>query len=514
MTAAAAKLNFDSTKSSERVDKREISKWQIQAWRLFDAIGELHYSFGMIGSIVSRVRIFPAIVTDPSVAPAKIDLIIEKLDLEGLTAEQLSNAAQVAQQAIDDLLGTASGGQSGFLREAAINLAVPGEFYLVNAGTSADDPSWIVASSEELVKRGDSYAIKTDRSGRSSEKPLPKNAFVARIWRSHPRFSGEPDSTMLGVLDQAEKLVLFDQAMRTILRTRMNAGIVFIPDGLVAASGDEESDVEAAITEVVSRTVEDESAAHTIVPLVISGPAEAGKAIVRISLARELEEALIQMADTALDRVLQGIDMPKDIVTGLSDVKYANGIVIDDSLFTSHIEPLVLMLVDAITAVYLKPVLEKAGIPDELIKKIVVWYDPSEIVTRPDRSTAANEGWDRKLLSGDTWRRARGFSETDAPDSDELILRLALEKAQVPPDMAAQLIESINPDFWTQIRAGAQAQSGMSDDLTALLSGEPTGEPPGPEPAEGPMGTGEEPVTQSEGFAGGELSPNGMTAPV
>ena len=105
------------------------------------------------------------------------------------------------------------------------------------------------------------------------------------------------------------------------------------------------------------------------------------------------------MADAALDRMLQGIDLPKDIVTGLADVKYANGLVITDDVYRAHIEPLVLMLVDSLTSVYLRPKLEAAGVPPQLIERIVFWYDPSAIVTRPDRSQAANEGYADYLLT-------------------------------------------------------------------------------------------------------------------
>lgn len=477
MTAAAVKL-VTTGKQDDRIDKRDVSKWQTQAWRMFDAIGELHYAFGMIGSVVSRVRFFPAIVTDPSMPPTKASEVLETFELEGLSAEAIKNAVDAAEEALRDLMSSASGGQSGFLREAAINLCVPGEFYLVN-----DDKKWIVCSSEELVKQGDRYYIVTDRANANKangKRELPEKAFIARIWRTHPRYSGEPDSTMLGVLDQAEKLVLFDQALRTIIRTRMNAGIVFLPDSLIAASASDEDTVETALVSAVSQTIDDETAANTVVPLVVTGPADAGKAIQHISLARELEESLIQMADTALDRMLQGIDLPKDIVTGLADVKYANGLVITDDVYRAHIEPLVLMLVDSLTSVYLHPYLEAQGVPAKLIDRIVFWYDPSAIVTRPDRSQAANEGFDKKLLSADAWRRARGFSDEDAPTPDELIYRMALE-AQVPPDMAAQLIESINPEFWKERRQAGQAESEMPADLSTLLSGEvPEGptEPP------------------------------------
>ena len=155
-----------------------------------------------------------------------------------------------------------------------------------------DDKKWLVCSSDELQKQGDRYYIVTDRANvnkANGKRELKQGAFIARIWRTHPRYSGEPDSTMLGVLDQAEKLVLFDQALRTIIRTRMNAGLVFIPDSLIAASASEEDTIESAIVNAVSATIDDETAANTVVPLVVTGPAEAGKAIQHISLARELE---------------------------------------------------------------------------------------------------------------------------------------------------------------------------------------------------------------------------------
>lgn len=496
MTAAAQRLKIEGSQD-ERIDKRDVSKWQTQAWQMFDAIGELHYAFGMVGSVVSRVRFFPAIVTDPSMPPTKASEVLKGFNMEGLDAAQVKKAVDEAEAALRELMSSASGGQSGFLREAAINLCVPGEFYLVN-----DDKKWLVCSSDELQKQGDRYYIVTDRANANKangKRELKQGAFIARIWRTHPRYSGEPDSTMLGVLDQAEKLVLFDQALRTIIRTRMNAGLVFIPDSLIAASASEEDTIESAIVNAVSATIDDETAANTVVPLVVTGPAEAGKAIQHISLARELEESLVAMADAALDRMLQGIDLPKDIVTGLADVKYANGLVITDDVYRAHIEPLVLMLVDSLTSVYLRPKLEAAGVPPQLIERIVFWYDPSAIVTRPDRSQAANEGYADYLLSGDAWRRARGFSDEDKPDPDEIIFRMALEKAQIPPDMAAQLLESIHPEFWKERRAAGQAESQMPADLSTLLSGDvPDG------PTEPPVG-GQ--------LQGADISPGGMLPP-
>jgi hypothetical protein len=500
ITASAERLKLNG-KPDERIDKRETAKWQTQAWRMFDAIGELHYSFSMIGSVVSRVRFFPALVADPSRPPSKASDVLDQFGDLGLDPEKIANGVEEAEKALADLMSSASGGQSQFLRAAAINLCVPGEFYLVNDKANG---KWLVCSSDELVKTGDSYTLKTDRNarvGQGAGKQIDPSAFIARIWRSHPRYSGEPDSTMVGVLDQAEKLVLYDQAIRTIIRTRMNAGIVYVPDGLVASAHDEADSVEQAIVDMVSRTVDDETAANTVVPLVLTGPAEAGKAITRISLARDLEEALVTMAESALDRMLQGIDLPKDVVTGLADVKYANSLTITDDVYRAHIEPLVLMIADSLTSVYLRPMLRAAGVEEEIINLLVLWYDPSAIVTRPDRSMAANEGYDRFLLSGAAWRRARGFAESDEPSDEELLHRLAVSKAVIPPDMSATLIESVNPKFWTQKKEENQGSENMDPQLQSLLSGE------SPDVADAT------PATDASMEGGQVLSPGGVMPP-
>ena len=49
-----------------------------------------------------------------------------------------------------------------------------------------------------------------------------------------------------------------------------------------------------------------------------------------------------------------------------------------------------------------------------------MWYDPSEIVQRPDKSDDAVLLYDRMELNGSALRRETGFSEADAPTESEL----------------------------------------------------------------------------------------------
>ncbi len=469
-TASAAKI--DLSKRADSTEKRKPSSWQTAAWGFYDQIGELHFAFNLIGQILSRIRLYAAVVDEPDSPPIRTATFLNNLEEKHeVNAEKTRKILEGADDALHDLVSNSPGMGSGLMRELGINLSVSGEAYLLK-----HNKKWMIASTDELKSSGDNFVLDTDRATRSTSNiPLPKSAFVARVWRSHPRYSNEPDSSMAGVLDACEQLVLLTKAIRMMTRSRMNAGVIFIPEGLASSMDDEDdpSSVEEALIAAAVSPLENESAATSVVPLVITGPAQLGKELKKIDLGRAVDEQMVRLTDTTLSRILNGIDVPKDVVQGLSDVKYSNAIVIDDNLYRAHIEPLALMIVDALTQVYLRPTLRKMfpGMKSELFDRTVIWFDPSAIVTRPDKSTAANEGFDRNILSESAWRTARGFNEHDAPDEEELLTRLAMSRAQIPPDMAAALIERIAPGFFAAERSAAQATSGMPDDISSLLDG-------------------------------------------
>jgi hypothetical protein len=486
--------------SKARDEARRPEAWQTAAWQFYDVIGELHFAFNLIGQVLSRIQLYVAIVDDPDTAPIRSTTFVETLASEHDVWP--ANTAEIVVKADDilyDLISNSPGQGGGLLRELGINLSVTGEAYLVR------EKQWGIASTDELKKAtsGTGYAIQRSRRGGtdSKEENLPSNAFVARIWRPHPRYSAEADSSMIGVLDSCEQLVLMEQAIRMMTRSRMNAGVIFIPDGLSAGVDDDNpQSVEEALIAAAISPLEEESAATSVVPLVVTGPAALGKELKKIDLGRPVDEQMVQLAEATLDRILQGIDVPKSVVQGLADVKFSNAIVIDDNLYRAHIEPLALMIVDALTTVYLRPALKKQ-FPEEVAKdstilnRMLVWFDPSAIVTRPDKSTAANEGYDRNILSEQAWRVARGFNEYDAPTDDELLKKMAMTRTQIPPDIAAALIERLAPDFFAALRGEGQEEAGIPDDISSLLEG-----------GEGMNELGE--MFKSESNPAGGLSPN------
>jgi hypothetical protein len=508
LTASAVQLKVGDRSEAQMFRERRSSVsslWQSEAWEYYDAIGEIKYAFNLVSSIVSRIKLYPALVLNPAEAPVPGKNVQDEAQL------RLVQAAERAIKRLD----SAYGGQAGLLRDAALNIQVTGECYLAQtpARIGHNTPeSWDVRSVDEIVADQKGNYILTPRrdlkaglaAGGTSKKGsimLPKDAFVGRIWKSHPRFTDEADSSMKGVLDLCAELLLLNRTFRGTARSRLNAGALYLPDGLsVAANPDPnypyddadgiydeptpeelEDAFEDQLIDAMTTPIKDEDSASAVVPLIIRGPAELGDKIKQFKFERSFDPALAERSDRVLERIMQGLDVPKDIVTGLANVKYSNALQIDESLYKAHIEPLMLLIADALTVVYLRPYLLANGFTDAEVDNIVVWYDPSQVATRNDRAADADSGFEKMAISYETWRRAHGFAETEAPTPKEVALRLIFEKGAVTPELTAQIIESLAPEIMQKVREANQAQSvaPIPENLEQALN--PSEEAPQPE---------------------------------
>jgi hypothetical protein len=149
---------------------------------------------------------------------------------------------------------------------------------------------------------------------------------------------------------------------------------------------------------------------------------------------------------------------------------------------------MMLLICDALTVVYLRPYLIANGYPEAEVNKIVVWYDPSAVSTRNDRAADADAGYDRMAVSGDTWRRAHGFSDQDAPTPNELALRMMTEKGAMTPELTEAMLNTVAPEMMQAVKAAAQAQSvaPMTPELQQILDGGAPAETPAEPPADAP----------------------------
>jgi hypothetical protein len=499
------------------------STWQTEAWEYYDAIGEIKYAFNLVASVISRIRLYPAVVTNPSESPSPIRNV-EDYD------QRIVAASERAIQRLD----SAYGGQAGLLKDAALNLQVTGECYLTQVperSASGIPESWDIRSIDELnTDTKGNYYITPRRELRNATGgskrgviTLPKGAFIGRIWKSHPRYTDEADSSLRGVLDLCAELLLLNRTFRATARSRLNAGALYLPDGLSMASTPDpnypyddadglyteptteelEDEFEDQLMDAMTTPIKDEDSASAVVPLIIRGPAELGDKIKQFKFERSFDPALSARSDRVLERILQGIDVPKDVVTGLANVKYSNALQIDEALYKAHIEPLMLLIADAITVVYLRPYLLANGFDQTEVDRVVVWYDPSQVATRNDKAQDADLGFDKMAISYETWRRTHGFSEAEAPSPTELALRLIVEKGMITPELTEAMIGAVAPEVMEKIRGAAQASNPapVPDALSEMLQGAPiapTGDAEGAPVEEAPPGLAEPQPVQPE----------------
>jgi len=129
---------------------------------------------------------------------------------------------------------------------------------------------------------------------------------------------------MRGILDLCAELLLLNRTFRATARSRLNAGALYLPDGLsVAANPDPdfpytdadgiydgptpeelEDEFEDQLMDAMTTPIKDEDSASAVVPLIIRGPAELGDKIKQFKFERSFDPALAQRADRVLERIL------------------------------------------------------------------------------------------------------------------------------------------------------------------------------------------------------------------
>lgn len=509
LVAAAQLVDISTAEGKTSYSRRRATSqgWQDEAWLYADVIGEINYAFTVVANALSRVRLYTAHVTDPASPPSPTD---SDTEIGQASAEILSR------------LNSAFGGVPGLLRDAAMNLQIAGECLLVqrpsNPFSSPPQPeSWDIRSVDELHVGTDGRFIIIPREDqdKSAAIPLPKGAFVARIWRPHPRYSDSSISSVRPVLDLCAELMLLNKTFRATARSRLNSGMLYLPDGLsVATSTDpdafsdtegevpdpdaatpfslvgndlaDQSDVdefEEALLEAMTTPIADEESASAVVPLLVRGPAELGEKIRLIQFERSFDPALVERSKEVLDRIMQGLDVPKEVVKGLSSLKFATAQIVDIQLYQAHVEPLALLICDALTTVYLRPALRALDFPEDEIMQHVIWYDPSDVTTRPNKAEDAEKGYENHLLSGTAWRQAHNFTDDDAPNSTELAVRMLIEKGQITPELAESLLTVMAPEVMQAVREASLGSSPtpLPGDVSNILNG---GQPAPAAPAE------------------------------
>jgi hypothetical protein len=466
--------------------------WQKEAWEYADEIEEVKFAANFRGALMRRLLLYAGFVTDPGQAPIPVEDAAEAGDLP--TEIALAAAAELERLGSQDQQAELLGQWGGIA-------TVSGESYLVGQENLLADTgeTWRLFSESNMVRgtaTGNATAIRT-RPGGTPENLDPGDA-VIRVWRPHPRWPDLADANMRAVLGTAEEILIYARQMRAVGKSRTSAPLLYVanemgdPPNLDGKPTLWETNL---ITSLVA-AITDDAAVSAAAPNLIRGPAAFGRgqnavpakdAIFTIDLSRKIDEKAIERISFLVKRLAHGLDVPVEIITGIADVNHWTAWQIEDSTYKSHIEPDALVFATALTTELLRPGLldlfGPAAIP--FIRRLTVAINPAALVVRPNRAKDALDAFDRWGISWAALRDHLNFGEDEAPDEDEMLLRLALRSPGAVQLTAPMLDETgLYPgaaDDLIEVTGGSGDTSGAVDEAG---QDQPTPDDDQPEPSD------------------------------
>jgi hypothetical protein len=493
---AAAQVMTAPNASLQKVNISRPQYWQTAAWDYYDIVGELRFAVTWISNAMSRVNLVAAM---PPLGPGDEPTPIDFDD------PRTTEAQRRAYEIVQGMAGGAAG-QSAIMAAFGTQLSVAGIGWLV-IEPSLDDPTsdrfvtWEVYSSDEVRSAVNDDTIEIRISEREW-RPVHPNAIVIKCWRRHPRRTWEPDAPTHGVLGVLREIDLLQKHIHASAQSRLaGAGLLAIPAEAVFPPGQgpqssienidpddqnitppEDTFVETLVDSMTT-PISDRGSAAAVVPLVVKIPGEYVDKIRHISFATPFDAKVLELLESSIRRLALGMDIPPEILTGTSGMNHWGAWQVQEESITLHIEPLSEVVTHALTVGFLRPALEAEGFD---ASDLMVWYDTTDLRTRPDRSSGAVQAYDRAELSGTALLRELGLSVDDAPDDDERRQRILLNAMSSLPSAAPVILAELGLlDATKSDTIPVQARVPATVEEVVDESASPTQGPPDTAPSSG-----------------------------
>lgn len=464
--------------------------WQAKLWEYYDEVPEFRFGVGWMANGLSRVNLATAVApANQGDEPTLLrppddegDPPLSPLDLEAMA-----------------LVGAIAGGpdsQGRMLASAAIQLSVPGSFYIlveaepgdqvpadpaVEAGITIDDaeadedlapapePSWVwrILSTDEIKVDGEVYKR---RCGDDKWADVNMDAFVlVEVKHDHPHNHWLADSPARAVLGTLRQIHLLDEHINATATSRLaGSGILGIAAGAQAMTvrqgprqnvndddpaeydeGEEvvENDLAQDIYESATQPIADRGVASAVVPYMVEIPLDVLMAGAKMfeyqTFWSEFSDAVEGLRNAAIKRLAIGLDMPPEVLLGMADSNHWTAWQIEETAITLHLEPMAEVICQAMTDGFLRPALRAMGHSDVEAARYLVWYDTTDLTTRPDRSDDAIAAYDRIEITSDALLTELGLPTSYKPKPPEVRERLLMKMIMDHPEMAVPLMREL-----------------------------------------------------------------------
>lgn len=463
---------------------------EVEAWDMRALVGELRFVTNAIASKGSKARLY---VGKKSARQEDKPKAVE------------SGPAFEAWSAFCDNVDLA-----GFLKKALANYQIPGICWFVGVPETmlpdADEYSdpdtycWYVLSRHE-VKEIDENTVELCIEGKRAY--YDKNAVqLFETWQPHPDDSSVPDSGVLSAMPILREIVGLTMHVSAQIDSRLTgAGLLVLPQSATMAveSGedDELDPFTQALLDAMETAYSDRSSAAAMVPITVTVPDDATGKFEHLKFWSELDAEARPLREEAIRRLALALDCPPEFLLGTADLNHWGAWVSREETVSNHIEPLLDIVVRALTTQFLWPMLtDVLGMDKDKAKQYVIYYDTTHLISRSNRTQDALQLHARGVISDEALRDVADFDEADAPVQivTDPAMKVALDLVKASPALAS------NPGISAlvlEIQAMIDAQNSGGDIGRAYTP---------PEEATSPDNSAEQPA---EGLPPGE----GGTAP-
>lgn len=421
--------------------KVTVEQWQSDAWHYYDTVGELRFAVNWKANALSRVNLIAATPAQrQGDEPQAVDLTV-------------SPGLRRAVEIVEEIAGGVTG-QGQLLAGCARQLTVPGVGYIhIGADAETDTFStWSVLSNEEVRRQqgGAEGALEITNAETGAWEPIGEKDIIIKVWQAHPRKRHEPDSPVRAVLTPLSEIEKLSLAVKAAGDSRLiGAGVLVLGESIEFPPGQGQPDVQVVegkpvpdefiltFNQVASLAYSNPGDPSARVPLVIKVPDDVVDKIRHIKFSTDLDQQIDPLRMAAIKRVALGLDMPPEVLLGMGQSNHWSAWQIAEEAITLHIEPICEVICHALTKQFLRAALEGEGIdPDS----IIVWYDTSDLVTRPDLTAAATVAYANGAISTEAFLGYIGLDAGDQPLVAERNLRILLDIAKTVPTLAPAIL--------------------------------------------------------------------------
>lgn len=500
LTAAAAKLDLRAPKRAiAALGKRQ--DWQKEAWTYAREIPEIAEAMRYRANQLGKVRLYVAVANpdDPNGDPVPAN-------------DEASGVPPAVAQAADAELArlrSTIGGQAEIMRVLDRNLEAVGEAYLIGIGSrmvkveqrdgsvqEVEEPeNWMIRSISEVEVKGSGAATKVLVKGDPNDtkgNPLdPDQDTWIRIWTRDPEWANQPESPMRSLLGECRIVQVLSQQLLAYAYRSLSAGILLVSNeasqGPLApytpeGGGDPVDPLEDLLYEVLSSPIENPSDSATVQPAILRAPKDAITPDV-LRLLSFYDPALVagveERITARLVRIMRGMSLPVETIEGHAQTTFANAAQIAEDEWAKYYQPSAQMTTDALTYAFLRPQLrENPLVGQEWVDALFITSDPSDLIASPNTSETANDAWDRNAISNESYRKAKGFSEDDAPEPIELLYRAGLRRGILTADLTLALLNLLGvpidvqlPDAASGVDPGNVDPAAAAAQLLSMLAG-------------------------------------------